>query len=99
MREEEHEEGSAPLSTTRQLLKKAEKVSVADQQRFYQELLGYTLEKGYNEGWAAHTYKLKFGKFPKGLEKVAKKPISEDVLGFIKYKNIRDSHARNTRAA
>jgi superfamily II DNA or RNA helicase len=82
-----------------QILKKAERVSVADQQRFYQELLGYTLDHGYNEGWAAHTFKLKFGKFPKGLEKVAKKPTSEDVLGFIKYKNIRDRHARNTRAA
>lgn len=81
-----------------QILKKVEKVTMEDKTRFYQELLGYSLDQGYNEGWAAWTYRDKFGVWPKGIDKIARKPRSDDVLGFIKHKIIKASHARrNTR--
>ena len=77
-----------------QILKKVEKVTMYDKTRFYQELLGYSLDQGFNEGWAAWTYKEKFKVWPKGIDKIPRKPKSDDVLGFIKHKMIRRAHAR-----
>jgi superfamily II DNA or RNA helicase len=81
-----------------QILEKVEKVTMEDKTRFYQELLGYSLDHGFNEGWAAWTYKEKYKVWPKGIDKIPRKPKSDDVLGFIKHKMIRRAHARrNTR--
>jgi len=77
-----------------QILQKVEKVTMEDKTRFYQELLGYSLDQGYNEGWAAYTYKEKYKVWPRGIDKIPRKPKSDDVLGFIKHKMIRRAHAR-----
>lgn len=81
-----------------QILQKVEKVTMEDKTRFYQELLGYSIDRNYNPHWASWTYRDKFGVWPKGIDKIPRKPKSDDVLGFIKHKMIKASHARrNTR--
>lgn len=40
-------------------------------QRWYSELLGLAIERGYSEGWCAHRYREQFGVWPRGLDKVA----------------------------
>ena len=77
-----------------QILTKVEKITMEDKARFYQELLGYSLDHGYNQGWAAWTYRDKFGVWPRGIDKTPRDPKSEDVLGFIKHKQIKASYAR-----
>ena len=82
-----------------QMLEKVEKPSMKSKEQFYQELLAYSILKGYSEGWCAHTYRLKFDVWPKNIERIPAKYVSEEVQNFIKYKQIRDRHGRNTRAA
>ena len=53
---------------------------------------------GYQAGWVAHTYRDKFKVWPRGIDAIARKPQSDDVLNFIKSKIIRNSYARrNTK--
>lgn len=64
----------------------AEKYSGAVKEQWYQELLGYARNRGFNEGWAYHKYMEKFGVKPKWA-KVAKDPGVE-VLNYIKSRAI-----------
>ena len=82
-----------------QILEKIEKPKMEDKGQFYQELLAYSLLKGYSQGWCAHTYRLKFGVWPKNIDRVPAKYVSQEVLNFIKYKQIKDRHGRDIRAA
>ena len=77
-----------------QILKKVEKITMEDKTRFYQELVGYAQMHGYQAGWVAHTYRDKFKVWPRGIDAIARKPQSDDVLNFIKSKIIRNSYAR-----
>jgi hypothetical protein len=45
-------------------------------------------EKGYQEGWASHKYKEKFGVWPKGVDRTPR-PVTEEVRGFITHMNIK----------
>jgi superfamily II DNA or RNA helicase len=90
---------SAKIYHDDQVLAKIEKPKMKDKAQFYQELLAYSLIKGYSEGWCAHTYRLKYGVWPKNIDRVPAKYISEEVNNFIKYKQIKDRHGRATRAA
>ena len=56
-------------------------------QDFYSQVLYYARVKGFNEGWAAHKYKEKFGVFPRGLAKTTATP-SVDTLNWIKSRAI-----------
>lgn len=81
-----------------QILKRVEKITMEDKTRFYQELVGYAQMHGYQAGWVAHTYRDKFKVWPRGIDPIARKPQSDDVLNFIKSKIIRNSYARrNTK--
>ena len=74
-------------------LAKLKKVPPAEKERWLGELLGYCRKKGMNDGWAAHTFKKKFGHFPAkkaGIPAVAPSP---EVLGYIKHLNIKWARA------
>lgn len=63
-----------------------------DKQRWWSELKGYqqyraSIGKPLSDGWCAHTYKDKFGVWPKGFDNTPKE-ISTEVHNFIKSKNI-----------
>ena len=53
-----------------------------DKNNFYSQLLGYSIEKKYKQGWADWTFKEKFGHFPH-TKKVYPRPITDEVKGFI----------------
>lgn len=74
------------------------KHSMADKREFYGQVLWIAREKGRSPGWAAHTYRDKFGVWPIGEVKSAgmMEPTPE-VLSFVKSKAIR--YAKRREAA
>lgn len=59
---------------------------VEDKQAWYSGFLAIAQERGHSEGWAAYRYKEKFGVWPRGVERVPRKPTPE----MVKY----DRHLR-----
>jgi len=57
-------------------------MSRENKQVWWSQLQWYVQHKGYKQGWAAHTYKDKFGVFPRNLSDEAQQP-SEEVVSFI----------------
>jgi len=74
----------------------------AEKQNFYSQVLAYAggdnpRRKKYNSGWAAHTYRAKFGVWPRGLKKT-KAPVGDLVVAFIRAKNAAYHIRRNYNA-
>ena len=65
----------------------ANKNLVIDKQSFYSQVLYYARSRGFNDGWAAHKYKEKFGVWPKSVDRQAQPP-SEATLKWIKSRMI-----------
>lgn len=63
---------------------------------FYSMLLGYCAMRGYNTGWAFHTYKNRFKEFPnyEGIE--ATKP-SKECRNYIKHLQIKAAMSKNNK--
>lgn len=59
-----------------------QKLSI-NKQDFYSQVLYYARSKGFNDGWASHKYKEKFGVWPKGMRQDAIAP-SPETLKWIK---------------
>jgi DNA repair protein RadD len=76
-------------------LEMGQKTFVAENQKFYSEILYYSRMRGYKDGWAAHKYKEKYGAFPRGLGAELKTP-SHKTLQWIKSRNIAWAKARTT---
>ena len=72
------------------------KPNVDDKQKFYAELLYYSKQKGFKEGWASHTFKRKFGHFPHS-KKVFPIATSKEVMGFIQHCNISRAKSYNMK--
>lgn len=66
---------------------KGRKVTPAEKQRWWSELLSVAGARGRSRGWASNTYRDRFGVWPKGLADTPVPP-SADVLGFVKHKDI-----------
>jgi len=75
---------------------KRRKYTKAEKQEFYSGLIQIAVERGRADGWVAHTYREKFGVWPKGLDRVRTEPTDE-VRRFVKAKDIR--FAKRRRAA
>ena len=58
-----------------------------NKQLYWSGILGYAAAKGKSSGWAAHTYKAKFGVWPRTLSDERMDPAPE-VLGFIRHRAI-----------
>ena len=69
------------------------KVTMADKQQLYSELLYVETEKGYKRGFAAQMYRNKCGVWPKGLREIVQKP-TESTLNYIKSRMIAFNNGR-----
>jgi len=58
-----------------------------EKQLWYSMLLSHAQKKGKSKGWLAHTYKAKFGVWPRGMDDIATEPNIE-VQGFIRSRAI-----------
>lgn len=64
-----------------------ERFTPEEKQRWWSEILSVADARGRSRGWASHAYRDKFGVWPRGLADDPRRP-SDDVLGFIKHKDI-----------
>jgi hypothetical protein len=83
----ESEEGEL-LEITRK-----KKVTQEDKQKLYSELLYIEIDKGYKRGFAAQTYRNKYGVWPKGLNDLPIKP-SDETMNYVKSRLIAYGHKR-----
>ena len=60
-----------------------------DQLSFYRQLKRYAHDRRYQDGWAAHKYKEKFGAWPPSGSFRPADEVSTEVHAFIKYCNIK----------
>ena len=51
--------------------------------KFYSSLLRIARSKGYSDGWAAHQYKAKFGRFPRSLNIETQVEVLPEVKNYI----------------
>ncbi len=76
----------------------------ADRERWWREIKGYqqyraSVGKPVSDGWCAHTYRDRFGVWPKGLDNTPA-DVSAEVYNFIRSKNIAYARSRkNVRRA
>jgi superfamily II DNA or RNA helicase len=63
------------------------KLSRDEKQRWYSSLLGIARDRGRSNGWVAHTYKRKFGVWPRGLSEFPI-PAAGDVIGYVRHCDI-----------
>jgi hypothetical protein len=69
------------------------KPSTTDKGNFYAQLLYYCKQKGYNEGWASHKFKEKFGHFPHSKQVI---PVAtgKEVMNWIMHLNIKMARSK-----
>jgi len=67
----------------------------AEKAKFYAQLKGYAIGRGYNLGWAAHKYKEKFKVWPNGIRDIRPMAPGPEVKQFIQYLAIK--HAKGAR--
>ena len=60
---------------------------IAENQKFYSELIYYARMRGYKDGWSWHKYKEKYGVAPKGLN-ATPVPITQKTVSWIKSRQI-----------
>jgi hypothetical protein len=58
-----------------------------DKQQFYSQLLWIAQDRSYNQHWASHKSREKFGVWPKGLEQTTVPPTLT-TQNWIRHKNI-----------
>lgn len=73
-------------------------VTAEEKQRWFSQLTAIARERGRSDGWVSHTYRDKFGVWPRGLSRVPQPPTPE-VRGFVKHKDIAFAKARQTGGA
>ena len=79
-------------------LKKANRESTpAEKIAFYGGLKTYAYNKGYAQGWSSHKYREKFGVWPNAYSDAPMVEPNDDVMGFIKYMNIKRAKSNQRR--
>lgn len=68
--------------------KEASDYSMADKQDWYAQVLGHAQQRGKSKGWCAHTYRDKFGVWPRMMDSVVPRAPGDEVRSFIQHKNI-----------
>lgn len=85
----------------REVQKNGKKMDMAEKQRFFDELLGYALDKGYKRGWVVHAYEARTGVKPWPVwHSGSPATPSKDTRNWITSLNIRRAKAKEkqTRA-
>ena len=72
------------------------KPNANDKNNFYAQLLYYSRQKGFKDGWASHCFKQKYGHWPHNKQ-IFPIATGKDVIGFIQHLNIRRAKSRNMR--
>lgn len=67
---------------------KKRQFSAAEKQAWWSGIKAVQRERGRSDGWAAHTYRDRFGVWPRGLDD-RPCPASQEVRNFIRHKDIR----------
>ena len=67
-----------------------------DKENFYAQVLYYSEQKGYKEGWASYVFKKKFGHWPYH-KKIKAVYTSKEVMNYIKHFNISRSKAKKAQ--
>lgn len=70
--------------------------TAAEKQAFWSSLLFIARQRNRSRGWASHTYRDKFGVWPRSLSDNAMPP-SPEVLAYVKSKDIRFAKSRGAR--
>lgn len=80
----------APADGTLEKMERVKKVEYSHEQKqqFYSEILTIRREKGRNDGWVAHTYRDRYGVWPKNMQKIEAMP-SDGTRAFVQHKMIR----------
>ena len=73
---------------------KEKKYTMEEKQNWFSQLLAHAAEKGKSTGWVAHTYKAKFGVWPRGLIEEHKAPTLE-IQSYIRHRNIAFAKRKN----
>lgn len=73
---------------------KAEPATKEMKERWFNELHFYAHTKGYADGWVSHKYREKFGVWPKSLNRKHTPLASQDVIGWLKHKQIAYANRR-----
>ena len=73
------------------------KATRAEKQAWWSGLLKIAAERKRSRGWAAHTYREKFGVWPRGLDDVAG-PAAPEVWSYVKAKDIRFAKRKQVAA-
>lgn len=64
----------------------------------YAQMLRYAMDKGKAPGWAAHTYRARYGVWPNAHKDVRPAPaVGAEIASYIKHRNM--AHAKRRRAA
>ena len=71
---------------------KPEKVDIGKKE-FYGQVLYYSRQKGYNDGWASYVFKEKFGHYPYS-KKIMPQVTTPETLSYIKHYNIKQAKRR-----
>ncbi|BCM87839.1 DEAD/DEAH box helicase [Methylobacterium indicum] len=69
-----------------------------EKQRWYSGILHIQRQQNRNPGWVAHTYKEKFGVWPRGMADHPVEP-TPDILAFIKHRQIKRAKGRQHERA
>jgi superfamily II DNA or RNA helicase len=67
---------------------KQRRADMADKQAWYSQLVAVANERGRSKGWVSHSYREKFGVWPRGLSE-RPLPPSLEVIGWVRAKDIR----------
>ncbi|WP_062785284.1 DEAD/DEAH box helicase [Novosphingobium capsulatum] len=72
--------------------------STVDRANFYSQVLWIARERQRSPGWVAHTFRDRFGVWPRGAAtRVQPQPPTDEVLSFVKAKDIRFAKRKDTR--
>ena len=80
-------------------IKTSPRAKIEDKQRWYSELLGVAKQRNRSKGWAAHSYRKKFGVWPHHSLAEIPLPPSPEVTGYVRYLDLRFAKARKGKAA
>ena len=86
--------GEGKLEELKRKKKTNREMTPEQKKKFYGELKGYAISKGFKIGWAAHAYKEKFGVFPNFYKDAKALEPTSDVLGYVRHLNIKRAKAR-----
>ena len=75
-----------------------EKFNKEVKQEWFDQLSCYALQKGYKEGWASQQYRNKFGVWPKGVYYTAPLRINDEVVNWIRSRQIAYAKAKEKAA-